>query len=114
MLKGFLSPRSCPEIPAVCVPPGARLFIADVPLELRNSLRIGPSDIAVFTETSNQPYSYRDALLFSSGKCVLLQYLTEGLRAFVLSTSLPEEIVPEPVLESTEAWPIISRRALAD
>lgn len=100
-LKGLLSPRPCPEIPAVCVPPGARLFIADMPLELRNSLRAGPSEIAVFTETSNQPYSYRDALVFSNGKPVLLQDLPEGLHAFVLSTSSSEDMAREPVLENT-------------
>lgn len=102
-LKGFLSPRCCPEIAAVCVPPGARLFIADVPIELRNFLRVSPSEMTVFTEISHQRYSYRDALVFSNGKRVLLQHLPEGLRAFVLSTSSSEEVAEEPVIESTYA-----------
>ncbi len=75
------------RFPAVCVPPGARLLLSDVPRSVRRSLRVGPSEVAVFTELSDRSYSYRDALLLPDCTRVLLQDLPPGLHALVLSLS---------------------------
>lgn len=34
-LKQFLNPPDAPVIPAVCIPPGARLLVRDIPAELQ-------------------------------------------------------------------------------
>lgn len=78
------------SVPAVCVPPGARLLLTELSRKAQTSLRVRPSEIVVFTEISDRSYSYRDALLLPNGTRVLLQDLPEGLRVVVLSTS------PEP------------------
>lgn len=51
----------------------------------------------MFTELSSRSYSYRDALLLPNGTRVLLQDLSEGLHAIVLSTS------PGPLAKSVTA-----------
>jgi hypothetical protein len=49
-IKGwFLQPP--PRLPAICVPPGARLLLTDVPVRLQQSLCIGPEELVVFTES---------------------------------------------------------------
>jgi hypothetical protein len=75
------------RFPAVCVPPGARLLLADLPLRVQRSLRIGSAEVVVFTEISDRSYSYRDALLLPNSTRVLLQDLPEGIHAVVLSMS---------------------------
>jgi hypothetical protein len=81
-----LAPPSRP-VPAVCIPPGSRLLLDDVPKPVQNCLCIASSEIVVFTEISNRAYSYRDALLLPNGTRVLLQDLPPGIHAIVLSTS---------------------------
>lgn len=86
-VKNWLSSISSPPVSAICIPPGARLLLTNVPTEAQEALDIGPSEIAVFTEISNRSYSYRDALILSNGTQVLLQDLAKGTRAVVLSLS---------------------------
>jgi len=86
--KAFLLPRSCPTVPAVCMPPGTRLLMTDIPPDVQRVHRIHSGDTVVTTEITSQSYSYRDAFLLPNGKCVLLQELPEGMEALVLSTAL--------------------------
>lgn len=86
-VKTLLSPRRCPGLPAICMPPGSRLLLTDVPKQVQTRLCIEESEIAIFTELSSKSYSYRDALLLPNGTRVLLQDLPEGIQATVLSTS---------------------------
>jgi hypothetical protein len=91
--KEWLAPRRSCQFPAVCVPPGARLLLTDVPRSLQIRLTIGVIEPVVFTQRSSQMYTYRDCIRFRNGAQLLLQELPEGLRAVVLSTEYEEPIV---------------------
>lgn len=96
-LKDWMLFRRPPKLPAVCIPPGARLLLTDVPRRVQESLCVGESEVAVFTEISNRIYSYRDALILPNKTQVLLQDLAEGIHATVLSLS--SDGVKEPTYE---------------
>jgi hypothetical protein len=95
-LKESLLCQTAGGVPAICIPPGARLLLTDVPQRVQDSLHIGPSEPVVFTEVSSRSYSYRDAVQFSNCRRVLLQDLAEGIHAVVLSVSLESDIEAEP------------------
>lgn len=86
-LKEWILPMRPATLPAICIPPGAALLITDIPVKVQERLCIGPTEVAVFTEVSARAYSYRDALELPNKTHVLLQDLTEGIRAIVLSLS---------------------------
>ena len=101
---GLASP--CPSVsrwwsgtPAVCVPPGARLMLLDVPKRLRHDLAVGPIEDVTFVQLSATPYQFRDAFRFQNGRAVRLQELSEGMPVQVLKLSLPEDSSFEPVRE---------------
>jgi len=98
-LKSWLSspPLRSEAIPAVCIPPGARLKLTGVPDYLQKELGIGAEEEVTFVQLSASAYRYRDGFRFNNGRAVLLQRLCEGLRAQVLSLDLAEpEIEHEP------------------
>jgi hypothetical protein len=95
--REFFRTGSAPAIPAVCVAPGARLLLQNLPQHVQTSWQIGPSEVAVLTEMSERTYTFRDALLFSNGQRVLLQELPEGIRALVLTLTPVEEEFRRPV-----------------
>ena len=107
-VKALLSPRQCEGLAAICIPPGSRLRLTDVPKEMQTRLRIAATETVSFTEISTRSYSYRDALVLSNGRSVLLQELPEGLKAVVESVS-PEA----PELEETYAasYAVVGRRS---
>jgi hypothetical protein len=76
--------------PAVCVPPGARLVLKDIPKGLQRELGIGESEEVKFVEISAEVNTYRDAIRFKNGRQLLLQALREGQRVTVLSLALEE------------------------
>ena len=78
---------------AVCIPPGARLLLRDIPEHLQKHLGVGVVENVVFTQRSAEVERHRDGLRFTNGQEILLQRLTERQRAAVLSLSsaLPEE-----------------------
>ena len=79
------------RLPAVCIPPGARLLLTNVPESTQEALQIGPSEVVVVTEISSHSYAYRDALVLPNKTSVLLQDLSEGIRALVLSLASEED-----------------------
>ena len=93
---GLASP--CPSplstgTPAVCIPPGARLRLRDVPQDLQ--LRFGLNEIeeVTFVQQSAEAYQYRDAVRFQNGREILLQRLGCGQQVEVLS--LASSDIPE-------------------
>ena len=100
--KEWLAPRKTCGFPAVCVPPGARLFVTDVPRSLQSRFGIGSTEVVTFTQRSSQMYTYRDCVRFTSGAQVLLQELPEGLRAVVLSTECQETMTPAEVTATAD------------
>ena len=76
--------------PAVCVPPGARLLLKDIPKGLQRELGIGEVEEVKFVEISAEVNTYRDAVRFKNSRQLLLQALREGQRVTVLSLALEE------------------------
>ncbi len=71
--------------PAVCVPPGARLLLQDVPAQIQQFLNVGPVEEVTFVQKSAESFVYRDAVRFANGQEALLQCLKSGQRVVVLS-----------------------------
>ena len=91
-LKEFLDPPHLETIPAVCIPPGARLLVQDIPAKLQHEWGIREEvEEAVFTQTTAAINTFRDAVRFQNGVEVLLQRLHEGQRVRVLDLSSAEE-----------------------
>ncbi len=81
------------RIPAVCVPPGARLIVRDIPKNLQRELSVSQTEEVEFIQTTAEVNVYRDAVRFRNCRQILLQELREGQRVRVISTSVME---PEP------------------
>ena len=79
------------RLPAVCVPPGARLRLHNIPEDLQRRLGVGAVEEVTFIEQSFEAFTYRDAVRFANGREILLQQLTCGQRAEVLSLGGGEE-----------------------
>jgi len=105
-LRRSLFPPAQPQCTAVCVPPGARLLLRDIPEKLQRALGL-ESDMqeVVFTEIDTA--GFRDAVRFESGTEILLQRLSEGQRVDVLALSTGESEQPAAerpgMLESSRA-----------
>jgi hypothetical protein len=90
-LADFFNPPQ-PEVCAVCIPPGAKLRLEDIPLRMQHEYGVGPLEDVTFTQISALANSYRDAVRFSNGREVRLQEFREGQRVTVLNLSAAEEL----------------------
>jgi hypothetical protein len=95
----FFNPPKTEPVPAVCIPPGARLELQDIPVRLQQDLSVGPVEQVTFTQISAAVNSYRDAVRFPNGREVRLQELREGQRVRVLDLSVAEELDLERLRE---------------
>jgi len=77
---------------AVCIPPGARLRLQDIPMRLQHEYAVGPVEDVTFTQISALANSYRDAVRFNNGREVRLQELREGQHVTVLDLSVAEAL----------------------
>ncbi len=93
-LTRFLNPPADP-CTVICIPPGARLLLGDIPEKLQRKLKLdGPTQEVVFTELDRR--DFRDAVRFANGRELSLQKLREGQRVSVLAlSSEPLEILEE-------------------
>ena len=90
-LKRWFFPPTPPQCPAVCIPPGARLLVRDIPEKLQKNLGLGSGvQEVVFTEIGTA--GFRDAIRFPNGAELLLQRLTEGQRVRVLALSSEDDV----------------------
>ena len=96
-LREMFNPRELPC--AVCIPPGARLELHDIPVRLQHEMGVGPAETVTFTQISAAANSYRDAVRFANGREVRLQELREGQRVRVLDLSAAEELDLERLRE---------------
>jgi hypothetical protein len=78
------------RVPAVCIPPGARLVLSDIPKNLQRQMGVGEIEEVQFVEITAEVNTYRDAVRFRNCRQVLLQELREGQRVHVLSTGVPD------------------------
>jgi len=97
--RSWFDPRQTPC--AVCIPPGARLLVLDIPKRLQQQRGLSLSEQVTFIQTSAAPGRHRDAVKFSNNQEILLQHLAEGQRVVVLSLSSYED-APEQVCEAEE------------
>jgi hypothetical protein len=98
-LKEFFNPPKSEPVPAVCIPPGARLELQDIPARLQHEIGVGPVEKVTFTQISAAVNSYRDAVRFANGREIRLQELREGQRVRVLDLSMAEELNLERLRE---------------
>jgi len=89
------------RVPAVCIPPGARLVLRNIPKNLQRELGIGKIEEVQFVETTAEVNTYRDAVRFKNRRLALLQQLREGQRVQVLSVAI-EEFEPA----ETSVWTV--------
>lgn len=82
------------SIRAVCIPPGARLILRNIPERLQRRLAVGPVEEVTFVQLSDSAYTYRDAVRFKDKREVRLQGLSEGQRVLVLDLPMPEPYEP--------------------
>lgn len=99
VVKEFFNPPKAEPVPAVCIPPGARLELQDIPARLQNEIGVGPVESVTFTQISAVVNSYRDAVRFNNGREVRLQELREGQRVRVLDLSMAEDLDLERLRE---------------
>ena len=98
-LKDFFNPPKTEPVPAVCIPPGAKLRLHDIPARFQHELGVGPVEDVTFTQITAAANSYRDAVRFPNGREVRLQELREGQRVIVLDLSVAEELHLERLRE---------------
>ena len=100
---------------AVCIPPGARLLLHDIPEHLQQLFGVGVEEEVTFTQLSAEAYRHRDALRFTNGWEALIQNLALGQRVEVLCLSSEEETLKaEPAASAaldirTKIWLGLSR-----
>ena len=82
-LKSFFNPLERYSVDAVCIPPGGRLVVEDIPASLQRALEVGPIELVTFTHIEAAG-SYRDAVRFKNGREVRLQELREGQHVWVM------------------------------
>ena len=88
------------RVPAVCIPPGSRLILRDIPNTLQRELCVEETEHVTFTQISAEVNTYRDAIRFRNGRQLLLQRLREGQRITVVSLS---PAVEDDILINAEA-----------
>jgi hypothetical protein len=85
-LKSVFEDCECfPNVPAVCVPPGAHLLLKNIPADLQLQWRVEDEETILFVQISALENTYRDAVRFRHGLRVLLQDLRDGMLVQVLS-----------------------------
>jgi hypothetical protein len=95
-LKLWFNPQmELDHLPAVCIPPGARLRMNGVPAPMQRSHFLRPVEDVTFVQLSAETYQYRDAIRFDNGSRVVLQSLAEGIPFEVLALDV-EELEPQP------------------
>ena len=94
-IKKLLRAAEPQQAAAVCIPPGARLLVRDIPENLQRLYKAGRMEEVTFTQLSSAENTHRDAVRLNNGAEILLQRLREGQRVRVLQLSIPEgEVVP--------------------
>ena len=103
------TPSYAKAVCAVCIPPGARLLLRDIPERLQRECQVGAAEEVTFTQITAVEYHHRDAVRFANGREVLLQVLQEGQRVEVLCFSGADSAETEEHRRLAETY----RRAFA-
>lgn len=84
-IKSWLNSSPDSQIPAVCIPPGARLLLKEIPQHLQKELGVSHQEEVTFIQMSLEAYTHRDGVRFDNGKQISLQRLEENEPVEVLS-----------------------------
>jgi hypothetical protein len=90
------------SVPAICIPPGARLILHDIPAPLQQRCGFGEIEGVLFTQLDVEENHYRDAVRFANGIQLRIQDLREGMRVEVLSLAAVEAEIREPIVAHVE------------
>jgi hypothetical protein len=90
-LTDCFDPQDIQPIPAVCIPPGARLLVQDISPKLQHECGLQEMEAAVFTQVTAVVNTFQDAVRFHNGVEIRLQRLDEGQRVCVLDLSSADE-----------------------
>lgn len=93
-LRSLLRGPNLDEVTAVCIMPGTRLLLQDIPLDFQRSLDVNSIEEVTFTQLTYVENVHRDAVRFGNGSEVSLQRLSEGQRIKILSFDLDMEPIP--------------------
>jgi hypothetical protein len=106
VLKRCIFSRNKAVVPAVCIPPGARLRMYTSPSHSLRNKGVRPVEEVTFVQATATPFQYRDGIELGNGLRILLQALPEGVRFDVLSTDA----------DTKESGPVVSEveKILAD
>lgn len=100
---GFKTLHTSNKELAVCVPPGARLLMRQVPENLQQRWNVRCEEEVVFTQTGAIANTFRDAVRFFHGREVLLQDFPSGVPVKVLSLGdNPVEVFDEQLATASD------------
>lgn len=103
-LKDILFLPDPPRTPAVCIPPGARLVLHDVPATLQKQFGITADEEVTFLQISAAENRHRDAVRFRTGNVLRLQELTVGQRVHVEDLGDSAEEEPNSSVNLQTVW----------
>ncbi len=98
-IRNFFNPPRTEPAAAVCIPPGAKLLLQDIPARLQSELGVQADEEVTFTQITATVNSYRDSVRFHNGRVIRLQELREGQRVKVLDLSGAEPSTFDPAAE---------------
>lgn len=104
-VRDFFTITEKAAVPAVCIPPGARLRMSGLTEDFRSHYGFHPDEVVTFEQVTPAVNTYRDALRFWNGRVLLLQVLNEGQRITVVDLAGADmepagairELVPRPL-----------------
>lgn len=91
LITWFSTPSLNQIVPAVCIPPGAKLRLRSASEQTQTLLDARIGDVLAFTQISATSNHFRDAFRTEKGREILLQNLGIGLQVEVVNLSLAEE-----------------------
>lgn len=83
-------------VTAVCIPPGARLILRDIPLDIQSWTHVRSVESVIFTQLDMAENMHRDAVRFDNGLEITLQHLADGQRVHVVSLGFDVVNDPDP------------------
>jgi len=84
-------------VTAVCIPPGARLLLQEIPTRLQRQLGVTSAEKVTFIQRALEANAHRDGVRFVNGREVLLQQLDAGQHATVLSLGCEDQMSSQPL-----------------
>jgi hypothetical protein len=100
-LKYWFNPEmEFDKVPAVCIPPGARLRIRHVPEQMQRKCSLRQEEEVTFVQLTADTYRHRDAIRFDNGCREVLQTFGVGVAFDVLRLDVDEPKSENPILAS--------------